>query len=206
MVFIMPVWLKQFSRLLLTSGLVFFLSYSIVWADFSIRYAQTRLVDNVYLLNANLDYSLTDDPHEALHNGVDLTLELTISVQRERWYFFDETIASLKQRYRLAYNSLTDHYSLTYLNTGIEERFPTLETVLNKLGTLNNFPLLDSHLIEPEETYWVYLQNRLDIEALPAPLRPVAYFSSQWRLVSDWYLCPLQPPSSSTDSVDGKAG
>ncbi len=202
----MPVWLKQFSRLTLTTGFLFFLCYSISWADFSVRYAQARLVDHVYLLNANLNYDLTEAPIEALHNGVSLTFVLTITVQRERWYFLDETVATLKQRYQLTYNSLTDQYLLTYLNTGIAESFPSLEAVLTKLGTLKDFPLLDSHLIEPSETYWVYLQNRLDIEALPAPLRPVAYFSSQWRLVSDWYLCPLQPPSSPAVSEDGKAG
>ncbi|OUD12118.1 hypothetical protein TPSD3_13400 [Thioflexithrix psekupsensis] len=206
MVFIMPVWLKQFSRLTLATGLLLLLSYSDGWAEFSIHYANTRLSDKVYLLDAQLNYHLTDAPKEALHNGVALTLVLTILVQRERWYFLNETVATLRQQYQLGYNSLAEQYSVTYLNTGIEETFPTLEAALLKLGTLKNFPLLDSHLIAPDQTYWVHLQSRLDIEALPAPLRPVAYFSAQWRLVSDWYLCPLQAPSSPADSADGKVG
>ena len=48
--------------------------------------------------------------------------------------------------------------------------------------------------MKDDETYWVYLQIRLDIESLPVSLRPVAYLSPQWRLNSDWYLCPLQIP------------
>ena len=32
----------------------------------------------------------------------------------------------------------------------------------------------------------------VDIEALPAPLRPVAYLSSPWRLTSEWYEWPLE--------------
>jgi hypothetical protein len=166
---------------------------NLVYGDFSISYAQTRLVDNLYLLDAKLHYELPEIPLEALQNGVTLTFVLTIIVERERWYMWDEQIAVLKQRYQLKYHAFSKQYVLTYLNTGIQTTFSTLEAILIQLGQLEDFPLLDKHLVSENEVYWVHLQTYLDIESLPVPLRPIAYLSSQWRLSSNWYLCPLQP-------------
>ena len=174
-------------------GLGLLLLSNLVYGNFSISYAQTRLVDNLYLLDAKLHYKLPEVPLEALQNGVALTFVLTIVVERERWYMWDERIAVLKQRYQLKYHAFSKQYVLTYLNTGIQESFATLEAILIQLGQLEDFPLLDKHLVAANEVYWVHLQTYLDIESLPVPLRPIAYLSSQWRLSSNWYLCPLQP-------------
>ncbi len=162
-----------------------------VLAEFNINTAQTRLQAGVYLLSAGLDYHLTTETIEALHSGVPLTLILSVEVDQERWYW-DKSVAALKQRYQLRYYSLTNQYRLTYLNTSIEENFSALSDVLKNLNRLHDFPLLDEPLIKNKENYWVYLRIHLDIEALPAPLRPTAYFSSQWHLVSDWYKCALK--------------
>jgi hypothetical protein len=161
-------------------------------AEFSISYAKTQLVDDVYLLNAQLHYGLTETVLEALQNGIPLTLVVTILVQRERWYLWDENLAILKQRYQFKYYAFSNQYVITYLNTGIQETFTTLDSALTKLNTLENFPLIDKHFINHGEKYKVYLQIHLDIESLPVPLRPIAHLSSQWRLSSDWYSCHLQ--------------
>lgn len=189
MVFIMLALLKPLN--LSTLLCLWWLSYA-AFADFSIHYAQTRLVDGVYLLDAKLDYTLTETVLEALHNGILIPLELTILIERERWYLWDDRMTKLRQRYTLKHYALSGHYGLKNLNTGIQTLFPTLEEALKYLSKLRDFPLIDQSLIEETGVYWVSLQIQLDIEALPVPLRPLAYFSSQWRLSSDWYLCPLK--------------
>lgn len=188
-----PAVFSQALALGLLANILLF-SASTSQAEFSVRYAETQLEDDVYLLDAIFSYELSEEVVKALKNGVALTLVLSIHLQRERWYMWDETIAILHQRYQLKHYALSSKYVLTYLNTGIQETYSSLEAVLLTLSKLDDFPLIDKHLIQPDNTYWVYLQIQLDIEALPAPLRPIAYFSSQWRLASDWYLCPLQPP------------
>jgi hypothetical protein len=175
-------------------GLYLLLLSSETFAQFSIEHAQTHLVDNVYLLNANLNYGLTDVAIEAMQNGVPLTLVLTIKLEQIRQYFWDKEITTLKQRYELQYYALRRQYVLKYLNTGIQEIFSSLHDALTRLGSLTEFPLIDQYLIKYNTVnYRVYLQTHLDIESLPVPLRPIAYLSSQWRLSSNWYLCPLQP-------------
>jgi hypothetical protein len=189
MVFIMPVFLKQFKWLYL----LLLLSHSVFSADFTIIKAKTHLLDDVYLLDATFNYKLSAVTIDALQNGVVLTLVLNIVIERERSYLWDKTIANLEQIYELKYSALSKQYILKYKNTGIQETFPSLNEIITRINHLNEFPLLDKYLIEKNETYMVSLQIELDIESLPIPLRPIAYLSSQWRLSSDWYLCPLKP-------------
>lgn len=164
------------------------------FANFSINYAKTHLEEEVYLLDAKLDYGLSETVIEALHNGISLTLVLTILIERERWYLWNEVVTTLKQGYQLKYYALSEQYLLKSLNTDIQDTFPSLELALGAVGQLEDLPLLDKHLLKVKENYQVRLQAYLDIESLPLPLRPLAYLSSQWRLKSEWYLCPLLPP------------
>ena len=163
------------------------------FAEFSIQHAETRLVEKVYQLDAKLNYQLTDEVKKALNNGVSIPLVLSIEIRRERWYIWDEKIASLKQRYQLKYYALSRQYVIHYQNTGVQKAFSSIEAALKYLGELIDFPLLDKTLVKSNDSYIVYLKTYLDIEALPVPLRPIAYFSSEWRLTSEWFACPLQP-------------
>jgi hypothetical protein len=51
--------------------------------------------------------------------------------------------------------------------------------------------VLDKSVVMPEERYAVGIKVTLDRDALPLPLRPVAYTNPQWYLSSDWTLWPL---------------
>lgn len=164
-----------------------------VHAQLTILSAKVQLEENVYTLNSAIEYQFSQEVLEALHSGVALTFILTITIERERWYLWDETVATLKQRYQIKHFALGNRYQLTYLNTGIKESYPTLKLLLYSLGKIERFPLLDKHLVKSDGKYWVNLQVNLDIESLPAPLRPLAYFSSEWRLTSGWHLCALRP-------------
>jgi len=185
--------LHNLLKILYLMTALYFLLASSVHAQLTIHTAQTQLEDKVYTLNTTIEYQFSQEVLEALHSGVALTFILTITIEQERWYLWDETLATLKQRYQIKHFALGNRYQLTYLNTGIKETYPTLKSLLRALGTIDKLPLLDKHLIKSDGKYWVNLQVHLDIESLPAPLRPLAYFSSEWRLTSGWHLCALQP-------------
>lgn len=161
--------------------------------EFYVRHGETHLDDNVYRLDARIQYRFSEEVLEALRSGVALTIVLDIDVARKRTYLWDETKASLRQRYQLSHHALSARYVLTNLNTGFSRNFTTYEAAVDALGRVEAFPLIDAALLDPEQAYRVELETYLDIESLPAPLRPVAYFSSAWRLSSDTYQCPLTP-------------
>lgn len=160
---------------------------------FRILAAETILKNHVFHLDANMDLKFSDDALEALRSGVPLIVLVNIEVQKDRNWWWDKTIAELEQGYLLLYHALSEKYIIHNLNSGAQQNFTSLNTALYFLSNIRDFPLIDKNLLEEGDDYYVRLRTYLDIESLPAPMRPIAYISSQWQLESDWFSWPLKP-------------
>lgn len=160
---------------------------------FRILAAETKLKNNVYHLDANMDLKFSDDALEALRSGVPLIVLVNIEVQKDRNWWWDKTIAELEQGYLLLYHALSEKYIIHNLNSGAQQNFISLNTALHFLSNIREFPLIDKNLLEEGDDYYVRLRTYLDIESLPAPMRPIAYISSQWQLESGWFSWHLKP-------------
>lgn len=195
--FIIRLYISVTPRHMTRSGLIavlFALSVSQALAEaFTIRSVETRLVDRVYSLSAQIDFDFSEPALEALQNGVPLIVLVDIEVKRERKWWLNQTIAELQQGYLLLYHALTEKYIVNNLNSGAQENYNTLSAAMAALGRIRDLPILDAKLVEKKGRYFVELHTYLDLEALPAPMRPMAYISSKWRLESEWYRWPLQP-------------
>ncbi|MDR9437076.1 MAG: DUF4390 domain-containing protein [Thiohalophilus sp.] len=154
---------------------------------FVIRDADMTLQGSVYHLDARIDYQLSPEAIDAVKNGVPLIIAMDIRVERKRSWWLDQEVATLTQNYLLLYHALTEKYVIHNLNSGIQENYVNLDTALWALGRIDSLPLIDANLLESGAEYTVELRSRLDIESLPAPMRPLAYISSDWQLQSDWY-------------------
>ena len=160
------------------------------WAagnGFAINNLNSETVDGVVRIDADIDYNLTPELRDALHNGVDLVIEMELRVQRQRGWWFDEDVAALSQRYLLGYYALSRLYVIQNLNTGVQSTYPSLGSALYALGVVRDFPLIDAALLKSGERYEAGLQARLAVDQLPLPLRVRAYVSDGWRPESDWY-------------------
>ena len=160
---------------------------------FKIHSANTKLKDHVFHLNANMELKFSDDALDALRSGVPLIVLINIEVQKDRNWWWDKTIAELEQGYLLLYHALSEKYIIHNLNSGAQNNYVNLNSALNSLSNIRNFPLIDKNLLDEDDEYYVRLRTYLDIESLPAPMRPIAYISSQWQLESDWFSWPLKP-------------
>jgi len=170
------------------------LSPTISYAEgFKILSAKTHLKDHVYHLGAKMDLKFSDDALDALRSGVPLIILVNIEVQKDRSWWWDKTIAKLEQGYLLLYHALSEKYIIHNLNSGAQNNYVSLNTALYSLGNIRDFPLIDKNLLDKDDEYYVRLRTYLDIESLPAPMRPIAYISSQWQLESDWFSWPLKP-------------
>lgn len=180
------------ARLLLAALLFAMLCTGPVVAEpFTVRSVETVLKDKVYLLNARINYKFSAEALKALESGVPLLILMDVEVEQVRWWWNKE-VATLEQGYLLLYHALTEKYIVNNLNSGAQNNYATLYAALAALGYLENFPILDANLLSADKRYIVRLRVHLDIESLPAPMRPLAYISSQWQLASDWYTWPLQ--------------
>ena len=160
---------------------------------FTVDDASLRIDNEVYLLDADIDLEFTDEVIEALRNGVAITVVFETDVVRTRAWRWNETLADIEARYSIEYYALSGQYVLRNLELAISRSYRRLSPLLRDLGELRDFPLIARTRLTPGESHLVRVRAVLDIESLPAPLRPLAYLSSVWRLSSDWYEVSLVP-------------
>ncbi len=154
---------------------------------FEICDAESKHEGGVYLLQAKVYYGLSQAAQDALKSGVPITLQLKTEILRQRNYLWDETIATLKQKYRLQYHYLSEQYILTNLNTNVKASYDTSESAISEISEIEDLPIIDSNLLNSAETYYGRIRVKLVVGDLPSPLRLWAYMSSEWRLKSKWF-------------------
>jgi len=176
----------------LVLALVGFVVAPNAWAeDFTIRKANVELIDQVYYLNASIDYRFPSKVLEALHKGVPLIIRIDIEVVRTRNYVWDESVAGLSQRYLLSYQPLTQQYKVSNLNSGALQNYTSFPEAVSELGDVKELPIIDRKLLLDHEEYKVRLQAGLEIERLPVPMRLLAYVTPDWHLNSNSYTAPF---------------
>ena len=158
---------------------------------FEIRAAFVEPAESVYMLNARLDFALPEGARAAILDGVALTLDLEINVNRARRFWLDDTVATLEQHYELVYHALSERFLVRNLNSGEQTSWPTLEDAIESLQVVDRLPILDQSLVLPDYRYEVSLRGRLDVRNLPEALRIVLFWVDDWRQQTDWYTWPL---------------
>lgn len=156
-------------------------------SDISIEYATSSLVDENYLLDAYIEFEFDDEVITALSHGIPITIDIFVKIRRTRNWLWDPVVRDERIRLQLERHALSDHYLLTNLQTEQKEQFQYLDEALRSLGTVNEHFLFDASTIDEDASYIGYVKSELDIESLPPPLRPMAYFSGHWRAKSGWY-------------------
>ena len=163
------------------------LSVNVQASKVNIEFATSTLVNEHYRVDAYIDYEFDDEVLTALAHGIALRIDTYIRVKRERNWLWDPVIRDETISFLLERHALSDHYLLTNLNTEHKEQFQYLDEALRAMGSINDHFLFDKSTIDPDATYIGYIMAELNIEALPPPLRPIAYISSQWQAQSPWY-------------------
>lgn len=159
---------------------------------FEVRAATTDLMDGVWYLSARIEYRLSPDTRAALESGVPLTIRIEVQLLRNRRWWMDAEQAALRQTYQLEYHALSERYLIRNVNSGEQTSFATLFSALNFLGRIQDLPLIDASLLEPETTYDVQIRAVLATEEFPGPLRLVTFWRRDWSLSSEWYTWPLR--------------
>jgi len=187
-----PAWRDhRLLQYLLLAGLLLPTVVSAGDNAFVIKSVQTELHQGVYQLDARIDYRFSEEALSALTNGVPLLIIMDIEVVQQRNWWFNKDLAELEQGYLLIYHALSEQFIINNLNSGTQENYSSLGAALNTLGYIEHLPLIDSKLLTKDANYLVRIRTRLDIESLPAPMRPLAYISSDWQLDSAWVSWPL---------------
>jgi hypothetical protein len=154
-------------------------------------HAQVLQVDisqaqNEYFLTADFAYQLSPQAHEALQNGVPLFWCLKIKVQKEKTFWFNQTLLEHTIRYRLQYHALLKMYQLKNENTNVINNFSSLNAALNAMATMRNFPLIALQALSKNKNYSLAIKVIFEDEKLPLPLQTQVLANKQWQLSSAW--------------------
>lgn len=154
--------------------------------------AETALLGEDYVLTANIDYQLSEKAIEALNNGVSLFWTYQFKVEEQRDYLWNNTLVEKNFRYRIQYHALLKMYRIINESNGEVDNFSTLQAALDLMSTLRDYRLIEKSNISGKESYVAGMKITFERDALPLPLRPIAYTNPQWYMSSDWYLWPLK--------------
>lgn len=151
---------------------------------FFIKEANLTLHEGEAVVNADVEYIFDPAALEALENGVPLTLLIEMTLQRERPYWFDETVIQEQRRIQIRYHPLAKSYLIADQSSGAVQSFANFPAVKDTLSRIRGWRLQEPDKLEKDQIYEASLSLRLDIESLPLPLRAVAYLSPEWHHAS----------------------
>ena len=160
---------------------------------FEIRSADLELKDGVYHLNARMDLPVSDAVRRGLAEGVPLTIELDLDIERVRQLLPNSRVAELTQRYHLQYNAVSARYILRNDNSGQQESLGTVDAALEQLSEVHSLPVLDKALIAADRRYEANVRAKVDYGTVPFSLRVLMFWVNEWHRESDWYTWTLQP-------------
>lgn len=151
-----------------------------------VRSAYVNLDRGVFMLHARVDYPDNPIIQGALRDGVSLTFDLDIRVDRERRLWFNANVMQLTVRRELSFHAVSERYVVRDARTGDQETFATLDEALDSLGHIDGLPIL----LEPQVdagNYVVSVRAGVRRGRLPASLRGLMFWTNDWHRVSEWY-------------------
>ncbi len=158
---------------------------------FTVVRVHTTVAEDGVKVSALLNFQFTDTVAEAVRNGIPVTLEVKVKVERPEKYWWPEEVSMVRQRYQLRYHALSQQYLVRNLNNGVQNHFANVRQALAMIGQVDGVTLMKDADISDLTQYRLLVRTRLDIGALPVPLRLWAYLDPGWYLSSDWFEQPL---------------
>lgn len=149
--------------------------------------AQTYRENDTYYLDAAYDFDLTEEAYRALRHGISFEIHAHFQLRMKRKWLWDKLITEKMLIYKLEHKPLTENYLTINLTTGLRHSYDSLDAALNHIKQISKLSLFDRALLSENKTYVAQIRAFLDIESLPPPMRPQAYFSSSWDIASEWY-------------------
>lgn len=193
--FIMPAWSKRnSSRIIILSILIAGAGFIRLYAaEITINKVTSTVINDIYVVNANLTYELGEKTTEALENGIPLTFYVEVEFEQPRKLIWNKEVVRHNHYMQLKHHPLSDQYVLTNLATSDQFSFNSLNDALGKLGKISKLAITETKHVSTDRTLLGRIRTGLDIESLPPPMRLQAWLSSEWRNSSGWYEWEIKP-------------
>jgi hypothetical protein len=155
--------------------------------ELEIRSAFVVVDHGVLQLSAHVQYPVNDRIRTALQEGVTVAFDLDITMSRHRRLWFNATELELTLRRELTYHAVTDRYLVRDEKSVEQESFPTLEAALDKLGHIEDLPIIVQSQLHDDGPWEVAVRAGMRRGRMPDALRALLFWTDDWRRTSDWY-------------------
>jgi len=160
--------------------------------EFQVENVSFRSQAGTLVMDARIDFAFSEVAIEALDNGVPLTLEVHIQLRRANAWVWEESLVDQHLRYLIRYKPLSERYHVGHYPDSGGRSYVTRDAAVAALGDLRGLQLIGLDRLEEGTDYEIHLRASLDIEALPLPLKPMAYLLPSWKLSTGWTKWHLQ--------------
>jgi len=160
-----------------------------------VRSAYVSVEQGVFQLYARIAYPVNDDIRAALKDGLTLTFDLDVVVDRERRFWMDATVEELKLQRELSYHAVSDRYVTREVDPRTSSElhsYATLEEALEALGTIDAWPILVTPKLSVDRQYRVSLRAGVRRGRLSDTLRVLLFWTDDWHRESEWFSWSLQ--------------
>lgn len=138
-----------------------------------------------WYIQLNSMVTLGAEPIKALKNGI--TLYFAYEIEFYNGWFGDNK--RITHQLRLRYNHISQSYVLTDPITLAEQQFPTINSALAAMGSVDRLPLITAQLLTPDVDYRIRARFTLQSDKLPVSLRLTALINDDWDVNSAWWYC-----------------
>ena len=168
----------------LVFGLLFLVSAATRADDGQIERIEPILSQGQLWLNADIDFTLDADWKDAALKGVPLYFTADLEIERPRWWWFDETLLSRSQTWRIQYNALTRQWRV---GTGdLSLPATSLDEALDLVRHIRDWQIGDTEQFTLDQRYRGRLRLRLDTSRLARPFQVNALNSTAWSFATSW--------------------
>ncbi len=139
---------------------------------------KTTRADGALSLEFAARITLPKAVEEAMRHGVPVYFQAQATLFRSRWYWRDERVARLSRTWRIAYQPLTNNWRVGL--GGLNQSFASLPEALAAASTSAGWRLSELGQIDPDKTYYLEFDYRLDTTQLPSPMQFGLVTPSDW--------------------------
>ena len=161
--------------------------------ELTIQGANINVQNGVYLLDAQLNFTLPKSAEKSVRDGVVMNMSVEVRFDHVRRWWLNENVAVLEQRYTLIYHTVSERFLLRNVNSGAQSSYASFDEAVVALKNIHNLPLLDRDLLRAAVRNEASMRASIDIRSIPRALGLILFWVDDFSLKSDWYTWPMKP-------------
>ena len=147
--------------------------------------------DTALYMSANWQFELPSALTEALLKGITLYFVTEVEISQERWYVYNQRVASAERHVRLFYQPLTRRwrvnvspqpFNVNGLGMSLGQSYDSAEEALAAVRRTVQWRIANASDYNPDAKQTISINFKLDLKQLPRPLQIGAAGQSDWNI------------------------